>query len=80
MRMRHGLIIGKFYPPHAGHHRLIEVAAERCERVTVVACASSGESIPLDLRVAWLTERHADAPHVRAATRAEALPGTVPSA
>lgn len=65
MRHRHGLVVGKFYPPHAGHHRLIEVAAERCERVTVVACASSGESIPLELRVAWLREWHAATAHVR---------------
>jgi NadR type nicotinamide-nucleotide adenylyltransferase len=59
-RFRHGLVIGKFYPPHAGHHHLIRAAADRCERVTVVACASSAESIPLDVRIAWLTDEHPD--------------------
>jgi NadR type nicotinamide-nucleotide adenylyltransferase len=57
----HGLVIGKFYPPHAGHHHLIRAALDRCERVTVVACASAGESIPLELRVEWLREAHPSA-------------------
>ncbi|MDQ1659044.1 MAG: HTH-type transcriptional regulator, transcriptional repressor of biosynthesis s, partial [Cryptosporangiaceae bacterium] len=56
----HGLVVGKFYPPHAGHHHLIRAAAARCASVTVVACASSAESIPLDLRVRWLAEEHPD--------------------
>ena len=25
----HGLVVGKFYPPHAGHHQLIDAAARR---------------------------------------------------
>jgi NadR type nicotinamide-nucleotide adenylyltransferase len=60
---RHGLVIGKFYPPHAGHHHLIDTAAGACERVTVVVAASTAESIPLALRTAWLRERHPQ-PHV----------------
>ncbi|RZS34339.1 NadR type nicotinamide-nucleotide adenylyltransferase [Herbihabitans rhizosphaerae] len=64
-RFAHGMVIGKFYPPHQGHHRLIDTAARRCDRVTVVACASHVESIPLDTRVAWLREVHAGQPHVR---------------
>jgi nicotinamide mononucleotide adenylyltransferase len=35
-------VLGKFYPPHAGHHHLIRIAA--CARVTVVVLAV--ESIP----------------------------------
>ncbi|GAA4632673.1 nicotinamide-nucleotide adenylyltransferase [Actinoallomurus vinaceus] len=58
MTFRHGLVIGKFYPPHAGHHHLIDTAADACERVTVVVAASTVESIPLALRTAWLRERH----------------------
>ncbi|MCO5970082.1 AAA family ATPase [Actinoallomurus soli] len=58
MTYRHGLVIGKFYPPHAGHHHLIDTAAAACDRVTVVAAASTVESIPLALRAAWLRERH----------------------
>jgi HTH-type transcriptional repressor of NAD biosynthesis genes len=59
MTWGHGLIVGKFYPPHAGHHALIDAAAAACERVTVVVAPSSGESVPLDLRLAWLREAHA---------------------
>ncbi|MDQ1653844.1 MAG: HTH-type transcriptional regulator, transcriptional repressor of biosynthesis s [Cryptosporangiaceae bacterium] len=58
---RHGLVIGKFYPPHAGHDHLIRAALRQCGRVTVVACASAGESIPLDLRVEWLRAAHPSA-------------------
>ncbi|MEE1942888.1 AAA family ATPase [Streptomyces sp. TRM 70361] len=54
----HGLVLGKFYPPHAGHHHLIRTAAARCHRLTVLVCASSVESVPLAERVAWLREVH----------------------
>ena len=33
---RHGLVLGKFLPPHAGHHELVDFALARCERVTVL--------------------------------------------
>ncbi|MEV0719480.1 AAA family ATPase [Asanoa sp. NPDC050611] len=65
MSYRHGLVVGKFYPPHAGHHTLVDHAAARCAAVTVVVAPSSRESIPLDLRVRWLEEAHAATPHVR---------------
>ena len=54
----HGLVIGKFYPPHAGHHFLIDAAAEASRRVTVVVMAADIESIPLAARVAWLREAY----------------------
>jgi NadR type nicotinamide-nucleotide adenylyltransferase len=60
---RHGLVVGKFYPPHAGHHHLIDTAAAACARLTVVAAGSTAESIPIVLRTAWLRERHPQ-PHV----------------
>ncbi|NEA29448.1 AAA family ATPase [Actinomadura bangladeshensis] len=63
MRYAHGLVIGKFYPPHAGHHHLIDTAAAACARVSVVVAASTVESIPLALRTAWLREVHRQ-PHV----------------
>ncbi len=53
-RFRHGLIVGKFYPPHQGHMALIEEAARSCDRVTVVVAANSEESLPLASRVDWL--------------------------
>lgn len=64
MTPRHGLVIGKFYPPHAGHRLLVRVAAQTCDSVTVVVMASSVESIPLDTRVRWLREIHAADPNV----------------
>ncbi|GAA2312573.1 nicotinamide-nucleotide adenylyltransferase [Actinomadura luteofluorescens] len=63
MTHEHGLVIGKFYPPHAGHHHLIDTAAASCARVSVVVAASTAESIPLALRTAWLREAHRQ-PHV----------------
>jgi HTH-type transcriptional repressor of NAD biosynthesis genes len=63
-RFQHGLVIGKFYPPHAGHEYLIRTASDWCEIVTVVAMASSVETIPLSLRVEWLREIFSDRPNV----------------
>jgi len=60
----HGLVIGKFYPPHAGHRLLIRAAASQCDRVTVVVMAASHESIPLATRERWMRELHAAMPHV----------------
>ncbi len=57
-QFRHGLVLGKFYPPHAGHHHLIRTALRRCRRVTVEVLAASVESIPLEHRMAWLAEDH----------------------
>ncbi|MER7958802.1 AAA family ATPase [Streptomyces sp. NPDC096030] len=56
----HGLVLGKFYPPHAGHHHLVRTARDRCERLTVLVCASSVESLTLEDRVAWMREVHPD--------------------
>lgn len=63
MTYGHGLVVGKFYPPHAGHHHLIDTAAEACTRVTVIVAGSTVENIPLALRAAWLRESHPQ-PHV----------------
>ncbi|MFE0583445.1 AAA family ATPase [Streptomyces sp. NPDC058874] len=55
-----------FNPPHAGHH-LVRTAQDRCERLTVLVCAASVESVPLADRVAWMREAHPDADVVGAA-------------
>ncbi|MFB7281262.1 AAA family ATPase [Streptomyces hydrogenans] len=60
-RHGHGLVLGKFYPPHAGHHHLVRTALAASERVTVLVCASSVESVPLEDRVAWMREVHPEA-------------------
>ncbi|MBM7442073.1 AAA family ATPase [Streptomyces sp. HB132] len=59
-RHGHGLVLGKFYPPHAGHHHLVRTARDRCEKLTVLVCAASVESVPLADRVAWMREAHPD--------------------
>ena len=56
--MTHGLVLGKFYPPHAGHHHVIDTALAECDDVTVAVLASDVETIPMELRRAWLAERH----------------------
>ena len=61
--MRHGLVIGKFYPPHLGHHHLIATAAAQVDRLSVLVLGSRRESIPVTDRVHWLTEVHPD-PHI----------------
>ncbi|MFJ3339367.1 AAA family ATPase [Streptomyces sp. NPDC086766] len=70
----HGLVIGKFYPPHAGHHFLVRTAADSCRRVTVVVMAADAESIPLANRVDWLREAYADRPQVAIAGIVDNLP------
>lgn len=65
MKSPHGLVIGKFYPPHDGHHFLIRTAAAVCKRVSVIVMAASAESLPLEKRVAWLAEAHRDLPNVQ---------------
>lgn len=61
--MRHGLVIGKFYPPHLGHHHLIATAAAQVDRLSVLVLGSRRESIPVVDRVRWLSQVHPD-PHV----------------
>ena len=35
---RHGLVIGKFYPPHAGHHHLVRMAAAQAAGMVARPC------------------------------------------
>jgi HTH-type transcriptional regulator, transcriptional repressor of NAD biosynthesis genes len=57
---RHGLVVGKFYPPHRGHQHLIEQAPDVCAQVTVLVMAAASETLPLTDRVAWLQVSCAD--------------------
>lgn len=54
----HGLVLGKFYPFHAGHSHLIRRAQRDSDRVTVQVLGASVESIPLDVRAQWIRESH----------------------
>lgn len=56
-----GVVIGKFYPPHRGHKLLIDQALEGVERLVVIVCAKSDDSIPGELRAEWLREIHPEA-------------------
>ncbi len=55
---RHALVLGKFYPLHAGHQALIRAAQRAAARVTVLVVGSATETIPVATRVAWVAEEH----------------------
>lgn len=50
--MTTGLVLGKFYPPHKGHMKLIEYAKSGCDRLIVLIADSDAghESFPLIYR------------------------------
>jgi HTH-type transcriptional regulator, transcriptional repressor of NAD biosynthesis genes len=52
----HGLILGKFMPPHAGHQYLVEFAQNFVERLTVLVCSLDREPIAGRLRYQWMRE------------------------
>lgn len=54
------LVIGKFLPPHRGHHLLIDTARSQADRVTVIVCDRPEQPIGSALRAAWLSEVHPD--------------------
>lgn len=58
MTFAHGLVLGKFWPLHAGHSNLINTALAQCERVTVQLLVHPDEDIPLETRAAWIREAH----------------------
>lgn len=60
-RFHHGLVLGKFWPLHAGHQHLITEALAICDRVTVQLLATRAEDVPLDVRAAWIRELHPEA-------------------
>lgn len=53
---RHGLVIGKFLPPHQGHLHLIATAAAECDFVTVLVCSIAREPIAGALRFEWMQQ------------------------
>lgn len=53
-----GLVVGKFYPPHRGHKRLIDAATAAADRVHVIVCDRPGEDPPAGRRAEWLREIH----------------------
>jgi NadR type nicotinamide-nucleotide adenylyltransferase len=55
-----GLIVGKFYPPHRGHKHLIDTARRQVDRLVVIVAHHPSQTIPGELRRAWLQEIHPD--------------------
>lgn len=53
-----GLAVGKFYPPHAGHSKLIKTMLDECPIGLVAVCYSSVENIDVKDRIAWLKDEH----------------------
>ncbi len=56
----HGLVLGKFMPPHRGHLYLIDFARQVTPDLTVVVGSLPHEPIPGALRHAWLKELYPD--------------------
>lgn len=56
-----GVVVGKFLPPHRGHHFLIDTALAQCDRLVVFVCERKDDPIPGALRVDWLRQRHPEA-------------------
>ncbi|MHB1459096.1 MAG: AAA family ATPase [Armatimonadota bacterium] len=57
-RFRTGVVIGKFYPPHMGHHYLIDQASAQCAYLSVLVCWKSKQNVPIGIRLACLREMH----------------------
>lgn len=56
-----GVVIGKFLPPHRGHHFLIDTAISRSSTTVVFVCGKPTDPVPGELRREWLQEMHPDA-------------------
>ena len=61
MKFRTAVVVGKFLPPHAGHHFLIGRAIAESARVTVIVCEKPTDPIPGAVRSEWLREEHPNA-------------------
>lgn len=70
----HGLVIGKFYPPHLGHEYLVYTAARHCHQITVGVLGASTDSIPVQRRRDWLRDSFSHAPHVRIVAEIDDVP------
>ena len=59
-----GIVIGKFYPPHLGHHYLIDTAIKQSDETDVLVVDNPGYHIPAQCRAEWLRAEHPTA-HVQ---------------
>ena len=56
--MNRAIVIGKFYPPHKGHHYLIDYALSHSDELTVLVCDSPAYKISATTRQKWLQKIH----------------------
>lgn len=56
-----GVVVGKFYPPHRGHHYLIDTAIENCTHTDVLVVDNPTYQISAERRQAWIAARHPQA-------------------
>ena len=56
----HGMVLGKFMPPHLGHVYLIDFARHYADELTVVVETEPDQPIPGDLRFQWVREMFPD--------------------
>lgn len=61
MRGTHGLVLGKFMPPHRGHQLLVDFARRYVDELTVLVCTLEQEPIDGELRFRWMSELCGDA-------------------
>ena len=52
----HGLIVGRFDPPHRGHRHLIETALAQTGNLTIIVCERDHDFVAGRLRRQWLCE------------------------
>jgi HTH-type transcriptional repressor of NAD biosynthesis genes len=71
VRHDHALVLGKFYPFHAGHQQLLRAASGASHRVTVQVLGSRIESIPVSVRADWIRAEH---PEVHVVTGMDETP------
>jgi HTH-type transcriptional repressor of NAD biosynthesis genes len=59
-KFKHGITLGKFMPPHAGHMHLINEARKQVEKLTILVCSLEKEPIPGLLRFQWMQQLFPD--------------------
>jgi len=71
LRMKTGLVFGKFMPVHKGHLALIEFARNQCDRLIVSMTVTSEDVISPTLRLSWLTKLLAPYPTIEVVAEAD---------
>lgn len=54
--MKKGLVIGKYYPFHAGHQYVIDTALKNSDHVTAIVTGKKGQIIPASIRANWIRQ------------------------